>query len=195
MTDTSMIDNTTTPITDTPATVDVSTTTDVATTPSTSETDVVSTTTTVDGGSTLIDGVTLAAVPAAMMNGTLTSADSSFVSLKAQLDADILAAQSRAKTTATLVVATAKAAIADVEAWIGSAPGQMLVVPPTQQASTFTSEVSSIGNTLLNDSKSVSTSLANDWTALSTGAKNELNVLESDAKSVWNKVASWWKNL
>ena len=126
---------------------------------------------------TLVNSVTLAAVPITMLNGTLKAADSGLASLKAQLDADIIAAQSKAKTAAALVLTTVKAAIVDVDAWIESTPGQTSVVVPSKLTSTFLAEVEALKDTLVNDLKKIE-----------SGASNELN----STGSFWSKFVAWF---
>ena len=132
----------------------------------------------------LTDTVTLAAVPVTMLNGTLKSADSGLSSLKAQLDADILAAQSKAKTNAALVLASVKTAIADVEAWIESIPGQTLVVLPSKQASNFLSEIESLKALFSNELKNVEAKVG-----------KEVATLEAEATSFWSKIVNWFKGV
>ena len=144
----------------------------------------------------LTSGLTLVAVPISMLNGTLKTADEGLASLKAQLDAEVLAAQSKAKTTAALLVTTVKAAIADVEAWVGATPGHLLVVPPSQQTSTFLNDVNALKNTLLDDINFVKSNVSKDILDVKAMVKTDIkNVkdVETEVKSVWSKIKAWFK--
>ena len=171
MTDTNVVDNTESTGSVTPTPVEAVAAVVQAVTPASI----------VTATNTLVNNVTLAAVPVSMLNGTLKSADSGLASLKAQLDADILAAQSKAKTAAALVLTTVKAAIADVDAWIESTPGQTLVVIPSKKTSDFLAEVEALIKSFPNTLKNVEDTVGKD-----------VSTLESKL-GFWSKFVAWLK--
>jgi hypothetical protein len=75
--------------------------------------------------------VVMASVPSSMVDGTLTNMDNSIAATKALLDADILAAQIKAKSAVSVFVTTAEAALADIKTWVEETPGEIQVVKST----------------------------------------------------------------
>ena len=148
------------------------------TTVTTDNTNVTTTTTTV-----------IASVPASMGNGIISNIDSEIATIKAALDADILAAQVKAKSAISVYVTTAKSAVTDIENWVAATPGEIQVAESTvskilQDIKTFDGKVVSEVESVFGGVKSATTTVGSD---IGAGVKGTVGI--------FSRFASWWKSL
>ena len=155
-----------TPVTDTPVanvTVDVP----------------VATVTTPVGNVTV--SATVTTVPSAMVNGTLAGIDSLITTAKNTLDAEILAAQVKAKSSVSAYVTTAEAALADIKTWIAATPGDIKITETDINA--ILNAIETVGNTVEADA---------EWVL--GKAENAAKDVVAETKKTGGFL-SWWKNL
>ena len=131
----------------------------------------------------------IATIPVSMVNGILSNLDVDISTAKATLDADILAAQVKAKSTVSAYVTTAKAALADIEAWIEETPGEIQIAAST--ISKILQEIKTVEGKIIADTENIASSISPEIKTIAAdavaGAKGSV--------SVFGKLWNWWKAL
>ena len=111
--------------------------------------------------------------------------DINITTAKTVLDAEILAAQVKAKSAVSVYITTAKAALADIESWVAATPGELHVVEST--VSKVLQDIKAFDSKVVTDAEAVIKVVETSLSDVSAGAK--------DTVGFFGKIGNWWKIL